>query len=125
MVIRPLTVLSTFSSSFRFRIERYFGMKPAGATLFSDQYPPPSVPPGTYETGDGYFNPTTGEIRGYDGLLVRKVPPTSPENFWIERNCRRVHSSFEHCAPRFLTERIPGSYVELRKGIPLTRKTYH
>ncbi|ODM95599.1 MORN repeat-containing protein 5 [Orchesella cincta] len=107
----------------RFKVERYYGIKPAGMTLFSDQYPAPHVPPGMYDVGDGFYNSKTGEVRGYDGFLLRHA--TETEKHWIERNCRKVHESMEHIAPNFLLERIPGSYVETQKKIPLTKKRYH
>ncbi|CAL8122574.1 unnamed protein product [Orchesella dallaii] len=107
----------------RFKVERYYGIKPAGMTLFSDQYPAPHVPPGMHDVGDGFYNSKTGEVRGYDGFLLRQA--TDSEKCWIERNCRKVHESMEHIAPNFLLERIPGSYVETQKKIPLTKKRYH
>lgn len=104
-------------------MERYYGIKPAGLTLFSDQCPAPKVPPGTYDVGDGFFEPSTGDVRGYDGFLLRQA--NRDERNWIERNCRFVHDTMEHVEPKFLMERIPGSYVECEKRIPLTKKRFH
>jgi len=107
----------------RFKVERYYGIKPAGRTLFSDQNPPPHIPPGMYDVGDGYYNPKNGDVRRYDGILQRRA--TGGECRWIQQNCRKAHDAMEQVAPKFLSERIPGSYCDGQRRIPLTKKRYH
>jgi len=43
----------------RFYSEILRGLKPAGVSQFSDVHPPPIIPKGTYDCGDGFFDPKT------------------------------------------------------------------
>lgn len=44
------------------------------------------IPPGSYDTGDGYYQPEKGTIKTYDHKFLRE--PTEDEEEWIKLKCR-------------------------------------
>jgi hypothetical protein len=70
----------------RFYSERVHGLNPAGATRQTDAGAAPVIPKRTYDTGDGYFSPSTGEELTYDHQPLRT--PSAEEAAWIVKHCR-------------------------------------
>ena len=70
----------------RFYSERLDGVKPAGMSQLVDKGEPIPVPQGTFDVGDGYYDPEIHEIRSYDGKPLRK--PNSKEAARIVAMCR-------------------------------------
>ena len=72
----------------RFNFERNHGIKPAGQTqITNDPNGEQAIPPGTYDTGDGYFDPIRTLVYSYDGKKLLRTPEAS-EVDWITRTCR-------------------------------------
>ncbi len=44
------------------------------------------IPEGTYDTGDGYYEPEKGSINNYDHQFLRE--PNEDEEKWIKLKCR-------------------------------------
>jgi hypothetical protein len=63
------------------------GVNPAGLSLLVDKGQPETIPIGSYDVGDGYYNPETGEICTYDGKKLRM--PEKAEAATIVERCRR------------------------------------
>lgn len=59
----------------------------AGDSQMTNAHPPPTVPPGTYDTGDGYFKVDVGAVFDYDGSELRR--PDQEEEQWIVSKCRK------------------------------------
>ena len=59
----------------------------AGDSQLTNAHPPPKVPPGTYDTGDGYFKVDEGEVFSYEGEKLRR--PDQEEEQWIKSKCRK------------------------------------
>lgn len=70
----------------RFYKEHVEGLKPAGDTLISNKNPPPEIPSGTWDTGDGYYNPDDGHVYSYEGQQIRLANAEEAE--WIQTKCR-------------------------------------
>ncbi|CAH0683234.1 unnamed protein product [Spodoptera exigua] len=72
----------------RFAIEYECGIKPAGDSFLTAEQPTRKIPPGHYDTGDGFYDSKTKMIYKYDeeGAILR-VPSLDEQN-WIESNCR-------------------------------------
>lgn len=47
---------------------------------------PPKIPPGTYDVGEGYYEPSKGMICTYEGQFLRELAPGEEE--WITQKCR-------------------------------------
>ncbi|OXA61660.1 uncharacterized protein LOC118435221 [Folsomia candida] len=107
----------------RLRAERYYGMRPAGDTIYNDQYPTHKLPPGCYDVGDGIYNPKNGEIRGYDGILIRRA--NEKEHNWIVQNCRKQLTPEEEYIPTFNPERLPGMYMEQAQRFTIAKRRFH
>jgi hypothetical protein len=71
----------------RFYTEVKEGLQPAGQTLLTNEKDPPKIPLGTYDTGNGYFNPDTRQVHSYDGKVLST--PGEMEAEWILDHCRR------------------------------------
>lgn len=72
----------------RFNYERNHGIKPAGQTqITNDPNGENPIPPGTYDTGDGYFDPIRTLVYSYDGKKLLRTPEAD-EVDWITRTCR-------------------------------------
>ncbi len=72
----------------RFNYERNNGIKPAGQTqITNDPQGEHIIPAGTYDTGDGYFDPIRTLVYSYDGKRLLRTPQAE-EVDWITRTCR-------------------------------------
>eukprot|EP00128_Syssomonas_multiformis_P014167 Colp12_sorted_trinity150504_noHs@14753 len=65
----------------RFYSERVNGLKPAGESQHTDRQPTPVVPSGTYDVGDGYYDPETKAVWSYDGETQIRIADTR-EQTW-------------------------------------------
>lgn len=72
-----------------FNDERINGIKPAGQTQITNNSKKgeEKIPQGTYDTGDGYFDPIRTLVYSYDGKILLRTPEAS-EVDWITRTCR-------------------------------------
>ena len=71
----------------RFYTEEIKGLRPDGKTLICNQMEgPKDIPEGTYDIGDGFFDPTKRIICDYDGEFKRDLLPDEEE--WITEKCR-------------------------------------
>lgn len=70
----------------RFYSEHVHGIRPAGRSQLVDGDNPPAIPPGTYDCGDGYYDPTTRHVCSYQGDVLRE--PDEKEVAWIIKTCR-------------------------------------
>ncbi|XP_017653736.1 MORN repeat-containing protein 5 isoform X2 [Nannospalax galili] len=71
----------------RFYTEICFGLKPSGISQLTNMDPPRKVPPGCYDSGDGFYNPHTRVIRDYRSRFLRNAD--DDEHEWIVRTCRK------------------------------------
>ena len=72
----------------KFNYERNHGIKPSGQTqITNDPEGEHEIPPGTYDTGDGYFDPIRTLVYSYDGKKLIRTPDAD-EVGWITRTCR-------------------------------------
>ena len=72
----------------RFNFERINGIKPAGQTMMTNNPEGENIiPPGTYDTGDGYFDPIRTLVYSYDGTKLLRTPEQY-EVDWITKTCR-------------------------------------
>lgn len=72
----------------RFYEEFLNGIKPSGATQQTRDKEPYIIPPGTYDTGDGYYEPVKSIIYTYEGKIFRT--PAEEEVKFIMEKCRYV-----------------------------------
>uniref|UniRef100_A0A9J8ADK2 MORN repeat-containing protein 5 n=1 Tax=Cyprinus carpio carpio TaxID=630221 RepID=A0A9J8ADK2_CYPCA len=82
----------------RFYSERCNGLKPAGESQVTDQDPPRAIPDGCYDSGDGFYDPSTRVVKDYDGNFLRNAD--DQEHEWIVRTCRKSWDEFIGCCPR-------------------------
>lgn len=80
----------------RFYTEVKEGLQPAGQTLLTNEKDPPKIPFGAYDTGNGYYEPDSGQVMSYDGKEV-VATPGDLEAAWILDHCRR---GFDEDAPK-------------------------
>jgi hypothetical protein len=72
----------------RFNYERNNGIKPSGQTqLKNDPNGEQAIPSGTYDTGDGFFDPIRSLVFSYDAKTILRTP-NAKEVDWIKRTCR-------------------------------------
>lgn len=64
----------------------------AGETLETNDGHAHDIPADTFDTGDGYFDPQTGNVMSYDGETVLRTP-AKDETKWITDTCRTGPSS--------------------------------
>ena len=70
-----------------FYTEHLKGMRPDGLTLLVNNINgPEKIPDGTYDLGDGYYDPVKRVICEYGGVFKRDVEPE--EDTWIMEKCR-------------------------------------
>lgn len=63
------------------------GIRPDGKTLIVNNIEGPRlIPAGTYDIGDGFFDPVRRMICNYDGSFKRNMEPGEEE--WIVSKCR-------------------------------------
>ena len=74
------------------------GLRPDGLTLISNDIKGPKrIPEGTYDLGDGYYDPLKRMICRYDGQFKRELAPGEEE--WIFNKCRynpRIYEDDTH-----------------------------
>ncbi|KAL4497896.1 hypothetical protein ABPG72_000651 [Tetrahymena utriculariae] len=71
----------------RFYPEMLNGIKPAGATqMTKEEKAPHDIPEGTYDVGEGYYEPIKSIIYEYDGKILRTPSEAEVEN--ILKKCR-------------------------------------
>mmetsp|Transcript_1675 Transcript_1675/g.3587 ORF Transcript_1675/g.3587 Transcript_1675/m.3587 type:complete len:186 (+) Transcript_1675:225-782(+) len=71
----------------RFYTEIKEGLRPAGDTLIVNQAEgPKKIPPGTYDVGEGYYDPVPRRV--YDYEHVEMFTPDDAEIAWIVSQCR-------------------------------------
>ncbi|XP_059116155.1 MORN repeat-containing protein 5 isoform X2 [Peromyscus eremicus] len=71
----------------RFFTEICYGLKPSGISQLTNMDPPRKIPPGCYDCGDGFYNPTTRVIKDYRNRFLRNAD--DDEHEWIVRTCRK------------------------------------
>ncbi|XP_073770101.1 MORN repeat-containing protein 5 isoform X5 [Danio rerio] len=79
----------------RFYSERCNGLKPAGESQLTDPDPPRVIPDGCYDTGDGFYDPNTRVVKGYDGNFLRNAASLqdggSQRAQTLKRHAKRNH----------------------------------
>lgn len=72
----------------RFNYERNNGILPAGQTqLINDISGEKKIPAGTYDTGDGFYDPIRSIVLEYEGAKIKRTVDAE-EADWITRKCR-------------------------------------
>ncbi|RKO86588.1 hypothetical protein BDK51DRAFT_35997 [Blyttiomyces helicus] len=66
----------------RFYSERVNGFRPGEPQLSNDPAGPPTIPVGTYDVGDGFYDPKDGVVHAYEGGDSVRVPEEQ-EKEWI------------------------------------------
>jgi len=70
-----------------FYTEVLMGIRPEGKTLIVNNIEGPRlIPTGTYDIGDGFYDPVKRMICNYDGSHMRNMEPG--EEDWIIQKCR-------------------------------------
>ena len=77
----------------RFYQQYLHGIKPSGATQQTREDKPYTIPTGTYDTGDGYYEPVKSIIYTFDGKILRT--PEEDEVKFIMAKCRYVPKAIE------------------------------
>ncbi|XP_045769056.1 MORN repeat-containing protein 5-like isoform X2 [Maniola jurtina] len=72
----------------RFTIEYEKGLQPAGKSFLTAEQPTRPIPPGYYDTGDGFYDPKTKAVYKVDDLSAIVRSPSVREQKWIIENCR-------------------------------------
>ncbi|CAL8080380.1 unnamed protein product [Calicophoron daubneyi] len=72
----------------RFYTEICNGLKPAGRSQIVDKEPPREIPPGCYDTGDGFYDPNKRVVVDYKGKFLRNAD--EEEHAWITSKCRKA-----------------------------------
>mmetsp|Transcript_7465 Transcript_7465/g.17692 ORF Transcript_7465/g.17692 Transcript_7465/m.17692 type:complete len:181 (-) Transcript_7465:80-622(-) len=75
----------------RFYTEVLEGLQPAGKTLLTNEKVPPPIPKGTYDYGNGYYDPETHKIMSYNCGSGSKEVETldEAEEQFILAHCRK------------------------------------
>eukprot|EP00347_Sterkiella_histriomuscorum_P009913 403339397 len=77
-----------------FYTEKLKGLRPDGLTLITNDIKgPKNVPQGTYDIGDGYYDPTKRALYEYDGSFKRDLDQN--EEQWIVEKCRYQPKKYE------------------------------
>ena len=78
----------------RFYSELVEGLRPSGDSQLANTHPPPLIPSGTYDVGDGYLD-SNGKVWPYikDETAQKADAPTRTadhdEEVWAKANCRK------------------------------------
>ncbi|KAL0879989.1 hypothetical protein ABMA27_002498 [Loxostege sticticalis] len=72
----------------RFTIEYENGLQPAGQSFLTADQPTREIPPGYYDTGDGFYDPKTKVVYKATDLSAIIRSPSVREQKWIVDNCR-------------------------------------
>uniref|UniRef100_A0A8C9UQZ2 MORN repeat-containing protein 5 n=1 Tax=Spermophilus dauricus TaxID=99837 RepID=A0A8C9UQZ2_SPEDA len=70
----------------RFYTEICFGLKPSGISQLTNMDPPRTIPPASYDCGDGFYDPNTRIIKDYKNHFLRNAGgfiPTPLRGIWI------------------------------------------
>ncbi|XP_020366152.2 MORN repeat-containing protein 5 [Rhincodon typus] len=89
----------------RFYTEICHGLKPAGRSQLTNLDPPRTIPEGHYDCGDGFYNPLTRVITGYDGEFLRNAD--DDEHEWIVRTCRKGWDQITGYRPELHQQQLP------------------
>ncbi|KAL0270299.1 UNVERIFIED_CONTAM: hypothetical protein PYX00_007764 [Menopon gallinae] len=81
----------------RFWNEILNGLKPGKVAQKTQEDPPRKIPPGCYDTNDGFFNEKTRMLTSPDDELLRV--PTCQEEKWIKEKCRKGFQQFTRFRP--------------------------
>ncbi|KAL4707563.1 hypothetical protein ACJJTC_001608 [Scirpophaga incertulas] len=73
----------------RFTIEYEEGIQPAGRSFLTAYQPTREIPPGLYDTGDGFYDPKTKMVYKANDLTAIIRSPSEREQHWIVENCRK------------------------------------
>nr|XP_040142191.1 MORN repeat-containing protein 5 isoform X3 [Ictidomys tridecemlineatus] len=57
----------------RFYTEICFGLKPSGISQLTNMDPPRTIPPASYDCGDGFYDPNTRIIKDYRNRFLRNA----------------------------------------------------
>ncbi|KAJ8716519.1 hypothetical protein PYW07_003146 [Mythimna separata] len=91
----------------RYAAEFEKGVQPAGKSLVTPNMPPRAIPPGHYDSGDGFYNPETKLVYSYDNPEKTARAPSVREQEWIVANCRREPLEFVGPRPDFYKTWLP------------------
>ncbi|XP_050678994.1 MORN repeat-containing protein 5-like isoform X3 [Leptidea sinapis] len=82
----------------RFTLECKTGLQPAGQSYLTADQAPRAIPPGLYDTGDGFYDPKTKVVFKADDITAIVRSPSIQEQKWIMENCRT--NPMPHLGPR-------------------------
>nr|XP_040142190.1 MORN repeat-containing protein 5 isoform X1 [Ictidomys tridecemlineatus] len=77
----------------RFYTEICFGLKPSGISQLTNMDPPRTIPPASYDCGDGFYDPNTRIIKDYRNRFLRNAGRT------VKTHCRRKTDSWDCSTP--------------------------
>jgi len=100
----------------RFYIEVQKGLRPEGQTLMSNNMKGAAqIPEGTYDVGDGYYDPIKGIVCDYKGEFSRDLEEGEVE--WILQKCRYNPRKFDKESEMSgETDRIIQEMIEINKA---------
>ena len=84
---RETGITKTKPGDRRFYSELVEGLRPSGDAQLANAHPPPAIPSGTYDVGDGYLA-DDGKVYAYEGGAVLRVAEQK-EEAWAKHNCRK------------------------------------
>lgn len=70
----------------RFFSEHVDGLRPAGDAQVTNEHPPPRLPSGMYDVGDGYLDPQEGKVYSFSHRVLRVA--SDEEKRWARSKCR-------------------------------------
>ncbi|XP_048485300.1 uncharacterized protein LOC105386116 isoform X2 [Plutella xylostella] len=73
----------------RFSVEHQHGLRPAGRSYLTADQPTRDIPPGCYDTGDGFYDPDIRAVSKPDDVTSIIRSASQLEHKWITDNCRR------------------------------------
>ncbi|KAJ8716520.1 hypothetical protein PYW07_003147 [Mythimna separata] len=85
----------------RYAAEYETDIQPAGNSLLTSDSPPIAIPPGHYDSGEGFYRPETRVIYSYDNPDKVTRAPCHRERKWILDNCRMEPREFVGPRPDF------------------------
>lgn len=98
------------------------GLRPDGLTLLTnDINGKRDIPQGTYDVGDGYYDPVKRAIFDYDGTVKRELEDEQDETEeWIKERCRYDPHKVEDGDPSQMngeTDKIVKQMIELNSDV--------
>ena len=99
----------------QFYTEIIKGVRPDGLTLLTnDINGVKDIPEGTYDVGDGYYDPVKRAIFDYDGTVKRELEEEKEAEDWIKERCRyKPHVYDEDLKLTGDGDQIIGKMIEL------------